>query len=103
MAKYNKLTKQLSEKTYEKVEGQALDPTQFYKEQIAILESARPYTEEIVKAFDISIGITYFTIIASFIESIFCIITTGAYCACNEKKKINEKTKNIISILFQKK
>ena len=98
LVEYNKYANQLSEKEYgaEGTGEEFVNPTDFYNEQITILENSKPYLENINKALEISIGITYATIVVSLIESIICIVTSGAYCACNQKQKTKDSIKNFI-------
>ena len=98
LVEYNKYANQLSEKEYgaEGTQEEFVNPTDFYNEQITILENSKPYLENINKTLEISIGITYVTIVVSLIESIICIVSGGAYCACNERQKTKDSIKNFI-------
>jgi len=97
LAKYNNYTKKLKNQNYETDENGQVNQVKFYSDQIQILKDSKPYIENIETTFNISIGITYATITASVIESIFCIITSGAYCACSDKK---EKPNNLMNLFF---
>jgi hypothetical protein len=100
LSKFNKVVEKAKKIEYGEENEKEVNQTQFIKDQITILKEARPIANDIKTALNVAIGITIATIVAGIVESVLCIVTAGAYCACNTPNLKSSPFENILTTIF---